>query len=172
MSLRGRIPRVNQFSPESWGRDDITGLPVMHNDLIRQMEYIGTELAWTGFMVHYKDADQPQPQLMPVRIPPDPVPIRNPRIFYLPQLPTIPSGLVADVVTGDTIQISWDLIPLITNYVVSWVSIWAKNQDTTVPTSPYTITGLAPGNSYAIQVASTSTTGQSAFCNSIIVTTV
>ena len=44
MKYRQMIPIVDPRHPEAWGRDDLTGLPVMHNDMIMQMEYIGSGL--------------------------------------------------------------------------------------------------------------------------------
>lgn len=164
---RGRIPYVNPDSPESWGRDDYTGLPVMHPDMIKQMEYIGNGLAWTGFMVHYKDADQPNPQKIPPRLKVDPVPIPNPRYLKLEQAAKIPNkGVVPEVgtlisgvmITGTTstsITITWDLQPYVQAYVVGWDSIHINGEERGIIPLTYTITGLSPGNTYRVYVAST-----------------
>jgi len=164
---KGRIPIVDPDRPEAWGRDDYTGLPVMHTDLIKQMEYIGNGLAWTGFMVHYKDADQPNPQKIPPRLKVDPVPIPNPRYLTLPQTPLIPnkgvnpvsgSTLTSVLITGTTstsITITWEFVPNVQAYVVGWDSIHAKGETRGIIPLTYTITGLSPGNTYNVQVAST-----------------
>jgi len=182
---RGRIPIVDQFHPESWGRDDITGLPVMHQDMVKQMEYIGNGLSWTGLMVHYKDADEPNPQLIPPIIPPDPIPIANPRILQLLELPPIPSGLAAITITNTTIELTWNPVVIAQSYVLVWSSQYTGNEVDAIALPTYTITNLSPGNTYAIAVATVcnyprrvinvltpqEAIGQSAFCNPIVVTT-
>jgi hypothetical protein len=180
MSLRYRqtVPIVNPDNPRAWGRDDITGLPVMHDDLVKQMEYIGNGLAWTGFMVHFNDADQPNPQLMPPRLRPDPVPVHNPRIFNMPNLPAIPQGLTATATTPTTITLIWDEVPKVPAYTVGWTSIHAQGEEINIPALTYTITNLTPGTRYLVSVASignnsTANTIQfttSAFSNPIAIT--
>lgn len=164
---KGRIPYVDPNNPQSWGKDDYTGLPVMHTDLVKQMEFIGNGLAWTGFMVHYKDADQPNPQKIPPRLKPDPVPIPNPRYLELTEAPAIPSkgidpitksllsGLTITGTTSTSITVAWDFVPYVQAYVVGWDSLHAKGETRGITPLTYTITGLTPGNTYNIQVAST-----------------
>lgn len=186
---RGRIPIVDQFNPDAWGKDDITGLPVMHGDMVKQMEFIGNGLAWTGMMVHHKDADEPNPQLMPPIIPPDPVPIRNPRILQFLELPDIPTGLMSPSNTSTTIDVTWNAVIGAQSYVLEWGSIWNTGTATitavpnVIPT--YTIPTLAAETTYGIAVATVilyppSTSpympaneliGQSAFSDPILVTT-
>lgn len=152
---RGRVPYVDPDNPQSWGKDDYTGLPVMHPDMIKQMEYIGNGLAWTGFMVHHKDADQPNPQRIPPRLKVDPVPIPNPRYLVLEDLPIIPSGLTITATTSTSISVSWTPVAGIPAYVVSWISNRISGETRSITASNYTISGLTPANSYFIQVAST-----------------
>lgn len=171
---QSRIPIVDRNHPESWGKDDITGLPVMHNDMIKQMEFGrggSGGLGWTGFMVHYKDADQPNPQLMPVRVPPDPIPIPNPRILQFIELPPIPSGIVINTVAPTTITLTWTVVPIAQTYVVGWTSIWSYGESGYLNGLTYTITNLSPGNTYLIGVASSNAQGQSAFSEPLSVTT-
>lgn len=170
MSLkpRGGIPYVDPDNPQSWGRDDYTGLPVMHPDMVKQMEYFGTGLAWTGFMVHHKDADQPNPQKIPPRLKVDPVPIPNPRYLIIQDLPLVPdagtvvntgsliTGVTITATTSTSISISWISIQGAQAYVVSWYNNFSKNEVRGVIGTTYTITNLAPGNPYFVQVASTS----------------
>lgn len=47
--------------------------------LNKQQEFYGTSLAWTGYLVCDRCLDEPQPQLKPLILPPDPVPVMNPR---------------------------------------------------------------------------------------------
>lgn len=175
------VPIVDWDNPKSWGKDDITGLPVMHNDMIKQMEYGPLGLYWTGFMVHFADADQPNPQLVPPRLRPDPVPIMNPRHFTQRVLPNIPTGLArSGTITQTTIPITWTPVTSglqVNSYVVNCVSFFNPNitnltfQDIT-SFSPYTISGLTSGSQYLISVASVNNvTGQSAYCSQISLTT-
>jgi len=169
---RSRIPVVDMNDPQSWAKDDITGLPVMHTDMVKQMEYIGGKLAWRGFMVHYKDADEPNPQLIPPKLKPDPLPIKNPRYLIRPNLPTVPSNLLVTGVTDTTITLEWGFVPDATNYVVAWTSTFTANQEPGIVDTFYTITSLAPGTPYYLYVASfEENQGQSAFSNPITTTT-
>lgn len=152
---KGRIPYVDMENPQSWGKCDITGLPTMHTDLIKQMDYIGNGLVWTGFMVNYVDADQPNPQRIPPRLKPDPVPIPNPRHFRLPSEPSIPSGLTITGTTSTSITVTWNFVENVQAYVVGWDSIHIKGETRGIIPLTYTITGLSPANTYNIQVAST-----------------
>lgn len=164
---RGRIPYVDPDNPQSWGKDDYTGLPVMHTDLVKQMEFIGNGLAWTGFMVHYKDYSQPNPQKIPPRLKPDPVPIPNPRYLKLTQAPVIPNdgidpetkslnpGLKITGSTSTSITVEWDFVENVQAYVVGWDSLHAKGETRGIIPLTYTITGLSPGNTYNVYVAST-----------------
>lgn len=52
---------------------------VPHNELVKQMEWRGNQLVWTGLMVHYTEVDEPQPQLRPPPVIRDQKPIKNPR---------------------------------------------------------------------------------------------
>ena len=164
---KGRIPYVDPDNPQSWGRDDYTGLPVMHPDMVKQMEYIGNGLAWTGFMVHYKDVSQPNPQKIPPRLKPDPVPIPNPRYLKLTHVTSVPSDGVEPVVgsllpgleitgtTSTSISVSWNAVLNAQAYVVGWDSKYVKGETRAITDLTYTITGLSPGNTYNVQVAST-----------------
>lgn len=174
MSIRykSRIPIVDMNDPQSWAKDDITGLPVMHTDMVKQMEYIGGKLAWRGFMVHYKDADEPNPQLIPPKLKPDPLPIKNPRYLIRPNVPTVPSNLVVTAITDTTITLEWGVIQAATNYVVAWTSTFTVNQQPGITDTFYTITNLAPKTTYSLFVASFETNqGQSAFSDPIAATT-
>ncbi len=167
---QGRIPVVDPENPQSWARDDLTGLPVMHNDMVKYMEYIGAGLQWTGFMSHYKDVDQPNPQLIPPRLKPDPVPIDNPRYLTLLKAPTVPSELVISNITSTTAELSWFEPQNVTSYTISWTAPWSAAQ-AEVDNSPYVLTDLIPDSTYAVQVASNNSVCQSAYSNPISFTT-
>lgn len=174
--MRGRIPYVDSNNPDAWGRCDKTGLPVMYSQLRPQMEYRGNVLSWTGLMVNEKDLDDPNPQLIPPRLKPDPVPVRNPRYFPQPAQPGIPRGLILTGKTSTSLSIAWN--PVVsspgtsiigaTNYAVSWSLVGGKEQSTLPLLSPqdmtgttYTIPNLQTGLTYLIAVASLNNVGYS-----------
>lgn len=76
---KGKYTHMSKNNPRAIARCDMSGLMVQHASLIRQMEYRGTGLVFTGFYVHPKFADTPNPQNLTPRIKLDPPPIRNPR---------------------------------------------------------------------------------------------
>jgi fibronectin type III domain protein len=173
---RGRIPDVDPDNPIAWGRDDIRGLPVMHDDLVPVMQYAGSQIVWTGFMTHKDYVDIPQPQLAPARLRADPVPVENPRIFYMPKQPPIPTGLTLVSFTANTITIQWDSVLVATSYVVNWTNSVVSNPIKDIPittdaTITYTITGLSPNTYYLVQVATTYPEATSAYSSPVTVTT-
>lgn len=173
---RSRIPIVDPDNPVAWGKDDITGLPIMHSDMVPVMQYAGSQIVWTGFMTHKDKVDIPQPQLAPANLPPDPVPVKNIRIFNRPTMPPIPSGLEIISRTDTTITVQWNSVPVATSYVVAWVDSLQTNPienipTTTNPITTYTITGLAPNTYYLVQVATAYSEATSAYSNPVATTT-
>jgi hypothetical protein len=75
----GKYTNMSKNKPRAIARCDYSGLMVQHSSLIRQMEYRGKGLVWTGYLVNPKFADQPNPQNLTPRIKLDPVPISNAR---------------------------------------------------------------------------------------------
>lgn len=67
-------------SPRACGICDYSGLRFNHQDLVRQLEWRGNRLAWTGFYVGRPFQDVPNAQLKPPVLMPDPVPIKDPRL--------------------------------------------------------------------------------------------
>lgn len=175
MRMRNRFPKVSWDNIHCWGRDDITGLPMMMNESVKQMEYIGGRLAWRGFLTHKDDVDEPNPQLIPPRLKADPVSIKNPRIMKLPRLPLVPTGLRADVITDNSVTVSWDAVaPEVSYYVVLYQNFFFAydfQQIKSIPTT-LTITGLTSGSTYTISVASfLENAGESTFSDPITLTT-
>jgi hypothetical protein len=126
-------------------------------------------------MTHKDRVDIPQPQLAPARLRPDPVPVDNIRPFFMPVTPPIPSGLT--VVQGSdptSVICTWDSVPGAISYVLTWANVVAVTPITvavtTTPTVTYTITDLAVGVYYLIQVATTSTEATSAYSDPIAIT--
>lgn len=77
---KGKHVTVDADSPMALGICDKTGFVFKRMDLVRQMEWRGNSLIWTGFMVGKPYVDQPNPQLRPPILPPDPVPVKDPRL--------------------------------------------------------------------------------------------
>jgi hypothetical protein len=80
MALKhGKYLRINNKRPRPMAQDDYSGFMCMHSDLVRQMEYSGRGLIWTGYYVNKRYADVPNPQNLSPILRPDPVPVLNPR---------------------------------------------------------------------------------------------
>jgi hypothetical protein len=75
----GKYTHMRKNDPRGIALCDYSGLMVRHADLIRQMEYRGTGLVWTGFLVYKKFADKPNAQNLTPLIKLDPVPLPNSR---------------------------------------------------------------------------------------------
>lgn len=71
--------RTNPSAPNAFGVSDRSGFWNNRNRLVKQMEWAGTALVWTGELVPGDEYDRPQEQLRAIRLPADPVPIINPR---------------------------------------------------------------------------------------------
>jgi hypothetical protein len=69
--------------PKATGQCDYSGFVVPYSELVKQMEYRGNALVWTGFLVWNRFADKPNPQLLDPILPPDPVPLKNPRPVFV-----------------------------------------------------------------------------------------
>lgn len=75
----GKYAKQRKDSPRAIATCDYSGLIVRHADLVKQYEYRGRGLVWTGFWVHPKFLDKPNPQNLTPLIKMDPVPILFPR---------------------------------------------------------------------------------------------
>jgi len=83
MGQPNKYLRINSQNPRAWAECDYSGVICMHDDLRFQMEYAGKGLINTGYMVHYRFLDQPNPQNLAPPIKNDPIPVKNPRpILY------------------------------------------------------------------------------------------
>ena len=76
---RGKHFKVDMKSPLGSAICDKTGFRMRHCDLVKQYEYYGDTLTWTGYMVGKWYVDTPNPSLRPVKLKPDPVALVNPR---------------------------------------------------------------------------------------------
>jgi hypothetical protein len=75
----GKYVRIDQDNPQALGICDFTGFVTNRRDMVKQMEWRGNRLIWTGFLVNAKFADTPNPQLKPPLLRPDPYPTVMPR---------------------------------------------------------------------------------------------
>lgn len=76
---RAGYARVDPQRPRAFGVCDGCGAWYNRNDLRVQYEYMGDSLGDTGQRYCRRCLSKPQPQLKPVLLPPDPVPISDPR---------------------------------------------------------------------------------------------
>lgn len=76
--IQGRA-RTSVRSPRAKGVCDDCGEWYVLTELNKQMEFFGPALKWTGFLVCDHCLDRPQDQNRPIILPPDPVPVVNPR---------------------------------------------------------------------------------------------
>ena len=79
MKYTGRA-QVHPRSPTSFGVCDRCGFLYNLQSLKFQFDYRGMQLQSTGFKVCRTCYDTPNPQRRPLILPPDPVPLRNPRV--------------------------------------------------------------------------------------------
>lgn len=78
---KGKHVRINEQNPEALGICDYTGFVFNRTDLLRQLQWRGNSLVWTGLYVGRPYVDTPNEQDRPPILPPDPIPIREPRIM-------------------------------------------------------------------------------------------
>lgn len=82
MSYRphGKHVRIDVDNPDALGICDYSGFVFNRRDMVRQMDWRGNALVWTGFYVGACYADVPNEQARPPILPPDPVPVKYPRL--------------------------------------------------------------------------------------------
>jgi hypothetical protein len=71
--------RVNPSAPSAWGRCDRCGFIYNHKNLRFQFDYRGPQLQNLRFLVCDTCYDKPQPQLKPLMLTEDPLPVINAR---------------------------------------------------------------------------------------------
>ena len=93
---RSNFGYVNRLSPSAAAVCDRGGEVVPHSVLRKEMRWAGKSLVWTGFLCCPQHLDPPHPQDYVLTLPPDPVPIENPRpLLGLPD-PTPGTALTDD----------------------------------------------------------------------------
>ena len=128
---KGKHVRINPRNPSALGVCDYSSFDFNHKDLIKQMEWRGDRLVWTGFLVGGPYLDKPQEQNRPPLVKDDPHPVVNPRIpgpsranIYNPpgsigipngpvtnvyNSPEVPPPLPNSVVQQNLINARWDM---------------------------------------------------------------
>lgn len=86
MFPKGTWVRIRPENPDAVARCDRSGQICNYNDLVKQMDYRGTGLIWTGLYVNKYFYDKPNPQNLNPVIKRDPVPLEHPRPWQ--QTPT------------------------------------------------------------------------------------
>lgn len=82
----GKHVNIDESCPQGLGICDKTGFVFRRIDLVKQMEWRGGALVWTGFLVGRPYVDKPNEQLRPPILPPDPVPAQLPRVMQRNQV--------------------------------------------------------------------------------------
>lgn len=81
MTIRkGRYYQVDSNNPQAKGICDRSGFAFNHKDLVKQMEWRGDSLEWTGLTVGKPFLDKPNEQLRTPEIGPDSVPVEEPKL--------------------------------------------------------------------------------------------
>ena len=96
VSRSGRA-RTSLTNPDAFAVSDRDGAWRNHSDMVWQYQWQGTELVNQRLLVGRDEYDQPNEQLRNPQLPPDPVPIDNPR----------PEPFQYDATGGDAVY-DWD----------------------------------------------------------------
>ena len=111
-SMRGSY--VRKGSTEPVGVCDFSGFWFSQSDLVKQMEYRGNSLVWTGFMVGKPFVDIPNQQARPPLVKADPKVVINPRPMGLElesglpapeNLPTLAGADVSNITPDERLAI-------------------------------------------------------------------
>jgi len=89
---KGKYVTIDPKHPSALGVCDESGFTFNHKDLVKQMEWRGDSLVWTGFMVGKPYLDVPNEQNRPPLVKSDPYPVKNPRLpdpYTDPEEPTV-----------------------------------------------------------------------------------
>ena len=79
-NFKGKYVSIDPDNPSALGVCDESGFVFNHQDLVKQMEWRGNNLVWTGLMVGPPYVDKPSQQNRPPIVKGDPKPVKNPRL--------------------------------------------------------------------------------------------
>jgi hypothetical protein len=77
---KGKNVTVEFNNPSAVGVCDDSGFVFNHSELVKQMEWRGDKLVWTGLMVGKPYLDKPNEQNRLPLVKDDPRPVKNPRL--------------------------------------------------------------------------------------------
>jgi hypothetical protein len=77
---KGKHVSIDRDNPQGLGICDYTDFVFNHKDLVKQMEWRGDNLVWTGMMVGRPYLDTPNEQNRPPLVKDDPRPLKDPRV--------------------------------------------------------------------------------------------
>lgn len=77
---KGKNVKIDSTAPQGLGVCDDSGFDFNHVDLVKQMEWRGNSLVWTGLMVGMPYLDVPSEQNRPPIAKGDPKTLKNPRL--------------------------------------------------------------------------------------------
>lgn len=77
---KGKYVKIDPKNPSALGICDESGFVFNHKDLVKQMEWRGDNLVWTGLMVGKPYVDKPSEQNRPPLVKSDPKTVKNPRL--------------------------------------------------------------------------------------------
>jgi hypothetical protein len=77
---RGRYYIVDVNNPQAKGICDRSGFAFNQGDLVKQMEWRGESLEWTGLTVGRPFLDEPNEQFRTPEVGPDSIPVENPKM--------------------------------------------------------------------------------------------
>jgi hypothetical protein len=103
---------VDPSNPSAFGACDRCGFLYNLKDLVPEVQYNGTGLYRTGFLVCQRTClDVPNPQQLSPILPPDPLPVLNPRVepYYLDEVDQLSSDGTTVFIPDD------DEDPIVTN---------------------------------------------------------
>jgi len=93
--------RVDATAPSAFAICDTCGFEYLRSDLYAEKQWYGTKITDTGFLVCDICLDVPQEQLRTIILPPDPIPVSQPRPDFLT---ASDYSLVISDTNGDPIQ--------------------------------------------------------------------
>jgi hypothetical protein len=103
---------VRKGSTEPVGVCDFSGFWFSQSDLVKQMEYRGNSLVWTGFMVGRPFVDIPNQQARPPLVKADPKVVMNPRPMGL-ELESGPNAPNSNVTVKNLNEIVYTEPPIV-----------------------------------------------------------
>lgn len=103
---QSRFAYADMSKPEAWGVCDRCGFRYLRKELVWQFDFRGLSLENLRILVCTRTClDVPQPQLKPIIVGPDPIPVKDPRPgFAATQMGTTPVFSPLELVDDDPIS--------------------------------------------------------------------